>query len=50
MKRFVLGMGLLGLMVPSVASAALQLQIGPRNGTDRPNVDATHPPFGHSWT
>jgi hypothetical protein len=34
MKRFVLGMGLLGLMVPGVASAALSLQVGPQNGPD----------------
>ena len=34
MKRFVLGMGLLGLMVPGVASAALSLQVGPQAGTD----------------
>ena len=50
MKRFVLGMGLLGLMVPSVASAALQLQIGPGNGASA--VDARHPdpvPFGQNF-
>src|SRR5215217_6140515 len=40
MKRFVLGMGLLGLMVPGVASAALSLQIGPQNGPDA--IDARH--------
>ena len=33
MKRFVLGIGLLGLMVPSVASAALALQVGPNSGS-----------------
>jgi hypothetical protein len=42
MKRFVLGMGLLGLMVPGVASAALSLQMGPQVGSNSPaNNDAT---------
>jgi hypothetical protein len=42
MKRFVLGMGLLGLMVPGVASAALSLQMGPQNGSASPaNNDAS---------
>jgi hypothetical protein len=51
MKRFVLGMGLLGLMVPSVASAALSLQIGPNNGAGSGNADAVFPPtpFGQNF-
>ena len=49
MKRFVLGIGLLGLMVPGVASAALSMQVGPRLGANDDRVHPTPDAFGQNF-
>jgi hypothetical protein len=44
MKRFVLGLGCVaGLMLPSIASAALSLQIGPQSSPATPDATYTTP-------
>lgn len=50
MKRFVLGLGCVaGLLLPSIASAALSLSIGPKKGTGASAIDAAPAPGQQSF-